>query len=293
MRCARGLKQKPSSLCKWHMPSVLGLIFCRERVVKLCKYFARVLKSRHQYLSIASPSVPTKPQFKHQSIIWDTLDLFIMLCSLCKPFLVGDHSIAKHRHELPRVIPTHATHPKRPDVHCQLADSTAETPSPLPRRAILSLAAAAMALASGGIPPSLAASPSSVGASPLPQTFTSSEGFEFSFPNGWVVAYDRSGGRGDGAVVAVGDFTRFLVVSVFRTVDVPDQVRKNGLDDASGRTLCLDSLAAAESTMRFKEIRSEAGANRKNQYDFEYEIETCRGEIQEGSGGVLRCLVSC
>ena len=41
--------------------------------------------------------------------------------------------------------------------------------------------------------------------------------------------------------------------------------------------------------MRFQEIRSEA-RDGKNQYEFEYEIETCRGEIQEGSGGVLRCM---
>ena len=42
---------------------------------------------------------------------------------------------------------------------------------------------------------------------PLEQTFTSSEGVSFRYPAGWVVAFDRSGGSGAGAVCVVGLFT--------------------------------------------------------------------------------------
>lgn len=182
----------------------------------------------------------------------------------------GDHPRAGRRAGLPP---------------CAASPHEAPAPAPLQRRAALALAAAATV-----------ATPRRAAAAPPPpalsQFFTSSEGFTFSFPAGWVVAYDRSGGRGDGAVVAVGDFTRFLVVSVFRTVDVPAEAAAHGLDEATGRRLCLDPLAADDSTMRFREIKSEAGGDGAGgrRYDFEYEIDVCRGEIQEGSGGVLRCL---
>lgn len=127
----------------------------------------------------------------------------------------------------------------------------------------------------------------------LEQTFKSSEGFQFSFPSGWVVAYDRSGGQGNGPVAAVGNFQRFLVVSVFRTVNIPKSIITNGLDEPTGRMLCLDAPAASSRTMRFTEISSQATASQLpavDYYNFEYEIESCNGEIQEGSGGVLRCL---
>lgn len=117
--------------------------------------------------------------------------------------------------------------------------------------------------------------------------FTSSEGFSFSYPGTWVVAFDRSGGRGDGAVTSVGDFTRFLVVGVFRErLQEPQTI----LDDATGKMLCIQPQLEDLSTMRFKQSRSTASED-NSVYDFEYAVEVCRGEIQEGAGGVLRCLV--
>ena len=110
-----------------------------------------------------------------------------------------------------------------------------------------------------------------------------------------MLAYDRSSPRAssDGAVAAVGDFTRFLVVTVFRGVDLPKDVVKNGLNEASGRALCLDPVLSSDSTERFQELRSEmsTGGGGLSAYDFEYEVDVCRGEVQEGVGGVLRCLV--
>ena len=182
----------------------------------------------------------------------------------------------------------HATHPSQPHPPIRQDECNDNEPPPRDRRTFL-IATAATATT---LLPSL-----SVLATPtpsLPNTFTSSEGFAFDYPDGWVKAYDRSGGRGNGAVVAVGDFTSFLVVSVFRTSDIPSDIRSKGFsDESSARALCLDVVAAADSTMRFKEIKGDLGRgeNGKNVFDFEYEIEICRGEIQEGSGGVLRCLV--
>lgn len=48
---------------------------------------------------------------------------------------------------------------------------------------------------SAAAPPAAAAA-----APPLPQVFNSTEGFAFRYPSDWVVAFDRSGGRGNGAV---------------------------------------------------------------------------------------------
>jgi hypothetical protein len=160
------------------------------------------------------------------------------------------------------------------------------------RRTLLSLAATAATLGGDLLQPGqkAIAAPTT-----LSQSFESSEGFQFSYPAGWVVAYDRSGGRmlrRDGAVAAVGDFTKFLVVSVFRTVDIPKDINlDNGLTEFAGRSLCIDPLLKEDSTQSLNVLRSESsGEGRRRQYDFEYEIEVCRGEIQEQAGGVLRCL---
>lgn len=126
----------------------------------------------------------------------------------------------------------------------------------------------------------------------LDQEFKSSEGFRFSFPSGWVVAYDRSGGRGNGAVAAVGDFSRFLVVTVFREVININGDDVEHLNEGVGRKLVLDGPASSQSTLRFTEIKSDMVVNDPTTYEFEYEIETCTGEIEEGSGGVIRCLAS-
>lgn len=158
--------------------------------------------------------------------------------------------------------------------------------------AVLSTAGAATALS---LPLPAAAQPSA-GAPDLPLTFTSTEGFAFDYPESWVVAFDRSGGRGDGAVASIGDFRQLLVVSVFRTVaNLPDSLTQTGaLDEATGFAVCVEPQRSDESTMRFESIVSAAspGAGGGTEYNFEYELESCRGEIQEGSGGVLRCLVS-
>ena len=189
-------------------------------------------------------------------------------------------------------VPPVQTSPRH-DIHeCNSVSHISKNLAPegIQRRSLLSIAGTTAAAATLAlllpIPPATAATPI------LSQTFQSSEGFEFSYPAGWVVAYDRSGGKGDGAVAAVGDFTRFLVVSVFRTVDIPKEISlQNGLTESIGRALCIEPLLKEDSTQSFKELRSQSsGQGRQLQYDFEYEIEVCRGEIQEGVGGVLRCL---
>ena len=154
------------------------------------------------------------------------------------------------------------------------------------RSALALLACSTAALAPAEAPhPALAAAPTP----PLTKTFSSaSDGFAFDYPDNWVVAFDRSGRGGTGAVVSIGDFTRYLVISVFRTAELPPDVRSRGLDVETGRALCLDPQAASESTMRFQQHRSEMAA--PGQFSFEYEIESCRGEIQEGARGVMRCL---
>jgi len=204
---------------------------------------------------------------------------------------LSDLFVYNNEHVAPvRVLPVQATprhnvykHSRKSEIPTNIA------PKIIQRRTLLFVAATATTLRGGLLQPiqTAVAAPTS-----LSKTFQSSEGFEFSYPDGWVVAYDRSGGRKDGAVAAVGDFTKFLVVSVFRTVDIPKNINlDNGLTEFAGHSLCMDPLLKEDSTQSFNELRSEStGEGRRRQYDFEYEIEVCRGEIQEQAGGVLRCL---
>jgi hypothetical protein len=207
-----------------------------------------------------------------------------------KPSSLG--KLSDHSHGAQLRMPSVESPPRHNVNQCSrnIGAETESASQVLQRRSLFSIAAAtAAATTLGGLLPvqaAIAAPPS------LSQTFQSSEGFEFSYPAGWVVAYDRSGGRGDGAVAAVGDFTKFLVVSVFRTVDIPKDVKlDNGLTESVGHALCIDPLLKDDSTQSFKELASKSsGEGRQRYYDYEYEIEICQGEIQEGSGGVLRCL---
>lgn len=204
----------------------------------------------------------------------------------------SDHSLNRNVHIAKARVPSVQASPCH-DIHeCTSMSHISKNlaPEPIQRRSLLSIAGTAAAAAALAL---LLPIPAATAATPiLSQTFQSSEGFEFSYPAGWVVAYDRSGGKGDGAVAAVGDFTRFFVVSVFRTVDIPKETSlENGLTESVGHALCIDPLLKEDSTQSFKELRSQSsGQGRHLQYDFEYEIEVCRGEIQEGVGGVLRCL---
>lgn len=125
---------------------------------------------------------------------------------------------------------------------------------------------------------------------PLTETYRSSaHGFEFSYPESFVVAFDRTGKNiGDGAVVSVGDFTRFITVTVFAS-PVPAGV-DGILDVETGYDVCIRPIVESETTLGFRVIREEMkGAS--GVFDFEYDHSICRGEQIEGSGGVLRCIV--
>lgn len=123
----------------------------------------------------------------------------------------------------------------------------------------------------------------------------SAEGIAFDYPRDWVVAFDRStpGPRkADGAVVVVGNFRTFDTVSVFRT-EVPPQDRGEGMSEELGYRLAVEQQQSALSTMRFKMLSSRLvdADGGKQYYDYEYVIETCRGEIIEELGGKIKCLV--
>lgn len=139
------------------------------------------------------------------------------------------------------------------------------------------------------------------------------EGFQFEYPSeSFVVAFDRTGGgTKDGALVSVGDFTRYIVVSVFQQQQ--SQRIPGSLDAESGYALCLDPVIQADSTVGFRVIEAlmvqpvgnspaaaaaaadgsyEDGRNRKGVFAFEYQVSICRGDtILEGKGGALRCQV--
>lgn len=141
------------------------------------------------------------------------------------------------------------------------------------------------------------------------------EGFQFEYPSeSFVVAFDRTGGgTKDGALVSVGDFTRYIVVSVFQqqSQGIPASVASKGLDTESGYALCLDPVIQADSTIGFRVIEAlmipftgngpdhDDGKYSSNHYNgkqsgfaFEYQVSICRGDtVLEGKGGALRCQV--
>lgn len=124
----------------------------------------------------------------------------------------------------------------------------------------------------------------------LTETYRSSaHGFEFSYPESFVIAFDRTGKNiGDGAVVSVGDFKRFITVTVFAS-PVPAGV-DGILDVETGYDICIRPIVESDTTLGFRVIREEMkGAS--GVFDFEYDHSICRGEQIEGSGGLLRCIV--
>ncbi|PSC70225.1 heat shock factor HSF8 [Micractinium conductrix] len=129
------------------------------------------------------------------------------------------------------------------------------------------------------------------------QTYVNAEGFAFDYPAGWVVAFDRTGSSGNGAVIVVGDFRQLITVSVFRTTTIPELVVRQGLTEEAGYGICVEPQARADGTMRFDLLKSAlvpAAPGSSNAaasaYQFEFSIESCAGEIEEGLGGKLACL---
>jgi hypothetical protein len=143
---------------------------------------------------------------------------------------------------------------------------------------------------------------------PLTETYKSGEGFAFDYPAGWVTAYDRSGSTGNGAVITVGDYRSLITVTVFRTETITEEVKRAGLTEETGYSICVEPPQRQDSTVRFELVRSglaapsdaaapggaaapaAASGGSAAAYDFEFFIESCVGEIEEGLGGTLRCL---
>ena len=188
------------------------------------------------------------------------------------------------------------------------------------RRSLLALLAAVpVALPAQQAAAAAAAAPAASGAAgkpppaPLPvpaltETFKSGEGFAFDYPPGWVTAYDRSGSTGNGAVITVGDYRSLITVTVFRTETITEEVKRAGLTEETGYSICVEPPQRQDSTVRFELVRSglaapgdaaatdggavpaAASGGSVAAYDFEFFIESCVGEIEEGLGGTLRCL---
>ncbi|KAI3426068.1 hypothetical protein D9Q98_008036 [Chlorella vulgaris] len=179
------------------------------------------------------------------------------------------------------------------------------------RRGILALlvsAGAAISLpassAAAAAAPARAAAPSPLPVPPLTETYVNAEGFKFNYPPDWVVAFDRTGSSGNGAVIVVGDFRALITVSVFRTTTVAEAVLRAGLSEENGYEICVEPQQ--RQAMRFQLLRStiaaaaaagagdgaarEAEGSVSAAYDFEYSLESCQGEVEEGLGGTLRCL---
>lgn len=126
---------------------------------------------------------------------------------------------------------------------------------------------------------------------PLTQTYrSSSQGFAFSYPESFVIAFDRTSKNiEDGAVISVGDFKRFITVTVF-TSHMPVEKGDGILNVETGYDMCIRPIVESETTMGFRVIREEMKES-SGVFDFEYDHSICRGEQIESSGGILRCIV--
>jgi hypothetical protein len=124
----------------------------------------------------------------------------------------------------------------------------------------------------------------------LTQTYrSSSQGFAFSYPESFVIAFDRTSKNiEDGAVVSVGDFKRFITVTVFAS-HMPVE-GNDFLDVETGYDICIRPIVESDTTMGFRVIREEMKES-SGVFDFEYDHSICRGEQIESSGGILRCIV--
>lgn len=126
----------------------------------------------------------------------------------------------------------------------------------------------------------------------------SSEGFSFNFPSNWVIAFDRSSSRGGGKIgdpiTVVGDYSKtYATASVFSSSPPPpggERGRRSQLTSlAQAQALCLDPIASEPGTMRFRVDKSELDST-GTVFTFQYYLETCSGEWEEGKNGELRCL---
>lgn len=127
------------------------------------------------------------------------------------------------------------------------------------------------------------------------RTFASSghQGFSFSYPASFVIAYDRTQDTSrDGAIISIGNFSNTIhTATVFR-----QRVRDVGLPQTpeDAYKLCIQPLIDDASTTGFRLIQDSLFTTKDNviMYEYEYEQSVCRGqEIVEGVGGVLRCTV--
>jgi hypothetical protein len=77
-------------------------------------------------------------------------------------------------------------------------------------------------------------------------------------------------------------------------VTVPANIKQSDtvLNKDTGFDIFLQPIAADERSLRFTLLRSDVfnDAGGRPQFDFEYELESCGGEVIEGKGGDLKCL---
>lgn len=130
----------------------------------------------------------------------------------------------------------------------------------------------------------------------LSKRFRSDEqGFSFSYPESFVVAFDRTKDimGGERALVSVGDFRKFITVTVFGSHRVKAD-QGDMLDVDTGYDMCIRPIVESDTTMGFRVVREEILVNAVTgvrMFDFEYDHAVCRGETIESSGGILRCIV--
>lgn len=139
----------------------------------------------------------------------------------------------------------------------------------------------------------------------LPDTLTETyrggeqhQGFRFSYPDSFVIAFDRTGsktpkGNGEVALVSVGDFKKFITVTVFGSrMDDGEETPTSIVDVDTGYDVCIRPIVESETTMGSRVIREEMkNVSGVGVFDFEYDHSICRGEQIESSGGILRCIV--
>lgn len=220
----------------------------------------------------------------------DTLDIDAMAakgCLLAQCLRRMPFSDSTRRSQTQRSSHRMAVHAIQIDQRASAADA-----AQVDRRSLLAAAAAGMLMTVQGTMPRPAAAEEAVAAGPAVKELQGKAGFRFSYPDGWVVGFNR--GDQSGALALVGDFKSFDTASVLKAdlprLMLPPETAEKGDVKALASALIAEARSTG-STMSFELVNE--GTERRgggNYIVFEYVLSICNGEIEEGLEGKRRCL---
>ncbi|CAG9460305.1 unnamed protein product [Pedinophyceae sp. YPF-701] len=113
-------------------------------------------------------------------------------------------------------------------------------------------------------------------------------GYKFEYPSSWLLAYDRSNADAVGSQVLAGNFKDVATVSVSRVDVLADVLHAIDGNPAAIAQFLSEEPRRSTGTIRLEDLYQKEVA--KDTVEFEYVVETCRGNVEEQAGGRVACL---